>query len=235
MKKILLVGMLLLSWNLLMAQDDVVRDGSSCENAILFDWEDGHIQEANQTLWYAVVLDESYRDMEVVLYLNNMDTEATTTVIASVYAVCAPTAKPVKTDTTTLNPSQFKTTTLSASDVNNALNWLGGYAYFKLTTGEGSIQFSSFARIPEPTGLQENAADGFKVYPNKAVAGTALTVELPEDAAQGTVRLFDLSGRMLQQWTATAATMQMQVNQAGTYLLQYKSAEKTCQTLLICE
>ena len=60
MKKILLVGMLLLSWNLLMAQDDVVRDGSSCENAILFDWENGYIQEANQTLWYAVVLDDSY-------------------------------------------------------------------------------------------------------------------------------------------------------------------------------
>lgn len=231
MKKILLVGMLLLSWNLLMAQDDVVRDGSSCENAILFDWEDGHIQEANQTLWYAVVLDDSYRDMEVVLYLNNMDTEATT-VIASVYAVCAPTAKPVKTDTTTLNPSQFKTTTLSASDVNQALDWLGGYAYFKLTTEEGSIQFSSSARIPEPTALQENRENGFKVYPNKAAAGTALTVELPE---AGNLRLFDLSGRMLQQWTCTGNIQTVVVEQAGTYLLQFHNGERSYQTLLMCE
>lgn len=231
MKKFLLVGMLLLSWNLLMAQDDVVRDGSSCENAILFDWEDGHIQEANQTLWYAVVLDDSYRDMEVVLYLNNMDTEATT-VIASVYAVCAPTAKPVKTDTTTLNPSQFKTTTLSASDVNQALDWLSGYAYFKLTTEEGSIQFSSSARIPEPTALQENRENGFKVYPNKAVAGTALTVELPE---AGTLRLFDLSGRMLQQWTCTGNIQTLAVEQAGTYLLQFHNGERSYQTLLMCE
>lgn len=231
MKKILLVGMLLLSWNLLMAQDDVVRDGSSCENAILFDWEDGHIQEANQTLWYAVVLDDSYRDMEVVLYLNNMDTEATT-VIASVYAVCAPTAKPVKTDTTTLNPNQFKTTTLSASDVNQALDWLGGYAYFKLTTEEGSIQFSSSARIPEPTALQENRENGFKVYPNKAAAGTALTVELPE---AGTLRLFDLSGRMLQQWTCVGNIQTVVVEQAGTYLLQFHNGERSYQTLLMCE
>lgn len=231
MKKILLVGMLLLSWNLLMAQDDVVRDGSSCENAILFDWENGYIQEANQTLWYAVVLDDSYRDMEVVLYLNNMDTEATT-VIASVYAVCAPTAKPVKTDTTTLNPSQFKTITLSASNVNQALDWLGGYAYFKLTTEEGSIQFSSIARIPEPTALQENRENGFKVYPNKAAAGTALTVELPE---AGNLRLFDLSGRMLQQWTCTGNIQTVVVEQAGTYLLQFHNGERSYQTLLMCE
>lgn len=232
MKKILLVGMLLLSWNLLMAQDDVVRDGSTCENAILFDWEEGHIQNANQTLWYAVVLDESYRDMEVVLYLNNMDTEATTTVIASVYAVCAPTAKPVKTDTATLNPSQFKTTTLSASNVNQALDWLGGYAYFKLTTEEGAIQFSSLARIPEPTALQENRENGFKVYPNKVAAGTALTVELPE---AGNLRLFDLSGRMLQQWTCTGNIQTVVVEQAGTYLLQFHNGERSYQTLLMCE
>ena len=72
MKKFLLVGMLLLSWNLLMAQDDVVRDGSTCENAILFDWDKGHIQDANQTLWYAVTLDDSFLNKELVLYLNNL-------------------------------------------------------------------------------------------------------------------------------------------------------------------
>lgn len=231
MKRILLVGVALLSLSFVMAQDDVVRDGSSCENAILFDWENGYIQEANQTLWYAVVLDDSYRDMEVVLYLNNMDTEATT-VIASVYAVCAPTAKPVKTDTTTLNPSQFKTITLSASNVNQALDWLGGYAYFKLTTEEGSIQFSSSARIPEPTALQEDRENGFKVYPNKAAAGTALTVELPE---AGNLRLFDLSGRMLQQWTCTGNIQTVVVEQAGTYLLQFHNGERSYQTLLMCE
>lgn len=232
MKRFLLVGIALLSLGLVMAQDDIVRDGSSCENAILFDWEEGHIQDANQTLWYAVILDATYENKELVLYLNNLS-EEDITVIASAYFNCSQ-PKPMRTDTTTMSANQFKTTSMSAAIVNYIIR-MGGVVYFKLTTQDGSIQFSSFARIPEPTGLQENAANGFKVYPNKAVAGTALTVELPEDAAQGTVRLFDLSGRMLQQWTATAATMQMQVNQAGTYLLQYKSAEKTCQTLLICE
>lgn len=232
MKRLLLVGIALLSLGLVMAQDDIVRDGSSCENAILFDWENGHIQDANQTLWYAVILDATYENKELVLYLNNLS-EEDITVIASAYLICSQ-PKPLRTDTTTMSANQFKTTSMSATIVNHIII-RGGVIYFKLTTQDGSIQFSSFARIPEPTGLQENAADGFKVYPNKAVAGTALTVELPEDAARGTVRLFDLSGRMLQQWTATAATMQMQVNQAGTYLLQYKSAEKTCQTLLICE
>lgn len=232
MKRILLVGIALMSMSLVMAQDDIVRDGSTCENAILFDWENGHIQNANQTLWYAVTMDESFRNKEVVLYLNNLDAEVTTTVVASLYAVCSPTAKPVKTDTTTLDPSQFKTTTLSVSNVNQALDWLGGVAYFKLTTEEGAIQFSSFARIPEPTALQENRENGFKVYPNKAAAGTALTVELPE---AGTLRLFDLSGRMLQQWTCTGNIQTLAVEQAGTYLLQFHNGERSYQTLLMCE
>lgn len=232
MKRFLLVGIALLSLGLVMAEDGIVRDGSSCENAILFDWENGHIQDANQTLWYAVILDATYKNKELVLYLNNLS-EEDITVIASAYFNCSQ-PKPLRTDTTTMSANQFKTTSMSATIVNHIIG-MGGVVYFKLTTKEGSIQFSSFARIPEPTDLQENAANGFKVYPNKAVAGTALTVELPEDAAQGTVRLFDLSGRMLQQWTAIAATMQIQVNQAGTYLLQYMSGENTCQTLLICE
>lgn len=234
MKRILLVGVALLSLSFVMAQDDVVRDGSSCENAILFDWENGHVQDANQTLWYAVTLDDSYLNKELVLYLNNLTSDSIE-VIASAYLTCMSNAKPARTDSTDMSANQFKTTSMQTVFVNHIINNLGGIVYFKLTTKEGSIQFSSFARIPEPTGLQENAANGFKVYPNKAVAGTALTVELPEDAAQGTVRLFDLSGRMLQQWTAIAATMQIQVNQAGTYLLQYMSGENTCQTLLICE
>lgn len=234
MKRILLVGVALLSLSFVMAQDDVVRDGSSCENAILFDWENGHVQDANQTLWYAVTLDDSYLNKELVLYLNNLTSDSIE-VIASAYLTCMSNAKPARTDSTDMSANQFKTTSMQTVFVNHIINNLGGIVYFKLTTKEGSIQFSSFARIPEPTDLQENAANGFKVYPNKAVAGTALTVELPEDAAQGTVRLFDLSGRMLQQWTAIAATMQIQVNQAGTYLLQYMSGENTCQTLLICE
>lgn len=234
MKRILLVGIALLSMSLVMAQDDIVRDGSTCENAILFDWENGHIQNANQTLWYAVTLDDSFLNKELVLYLNNL-TPDSITVVASTYLACGSDARPARTDSTAMSANQFKTTSMQAILVNHIIINLGGTVYFKLTTEEGSIQFSSFARIPEPTALQENRENGFKVYPNKAAAGTALTVELPEDAAQGTVRLFDLSGRMLQQWTAIAATMQIQVNQAGTYLLQYVSAENTCQTLLICE
>lgn len=231
MKKFLLVGMLLLSWNLLMAQDDVVRDGSSCENAILFDWEDGHIQNANQTLWYAVTLDDSFLNKELVLYLNNLTSDSIT-VVASTYLTCMSNAKPARTDSTDMSANQFKTTSMQTVFVNHIIINLGGTVYFKLTTEEGSIQFSSFARIPEPTALQENRENGFKVYPNKAAAGTALTVELPE---AGNLRLFDLSGRMLQQWTCTGNIQTIAVEQAGTYLLQFHNGERSYQTLLMCE
>lgn len=229
MKRFLLVGIALLSLGLVMAEDGIVRDGSSCENAILFDWENGHIQDANQTLWYAVILDNTYENKELVLYLNNLS-EEDITVIASTYFNCSQ-PKPLRTDTTTMSANQFKTTSMSATIVNYIIG-MGGVVYFKLTTQDGSIQFSSFARIPEPTGLQENAANGFKVYPNKAVAGTALTVELPE---AGTLRLFDLSGRMLQQWTCTGNIQTIAVEQAGTYLLQFHNGERSYQTLLMCE
>lgn len=229
MKRFLLVGIALLSLGLVMAEDGIVRDGSSCENAILFDWENGHIQDANQTLWYAVILDNTYENKELVLYLNNLS-EEDITVIASTYFNCSQ-PKPLRTDTTTMSANQFKTTSMSATIVNYIID-MGGVVYFKLTTQDGSIQFSSFARIPEPTGLQENAANGFKVYPNKAVAGTALTVELPE---AGTLRLFDLSGRMLQQWTCTGNIQTLAVEQAGTYLLQFHNGERSYQTLLMCE
>lgn len=229
MKRFLLVGIALLSLGLVMAEDGIVRDGSSCENAILFDWENGHIQDANQTLWYAVILDNTYENKELVLYLNNLS-EEDITVIASTYFNCSQ-PKPLRTDTTTMSANQFKTTSMSATIVNYIIG-KGGVVYFKLTTQDGSIQFSSFARIPEPTGLQENAANGFKVYPNKAVAGTALTVELPE---AGTLRLFDLSGRMLQQWTCTGNIQTLAVEQAGTYLLQFHNGERSYQTLLMCE
>lgn len=229
MKRFLLVGIALLSLGLVMAEDGIVRDGSSCENAILFDWENGHIQDANQTLWYAVILDNTYENKELVLYLNNLS-EEDITVIASAYFNCSQ-PKPLRTDTTTMSANQFKTTSMSATIVNHIIG-MGGVVYFKLTTQDGSIQFSSFARIPEPTGLQENAANGFKVYPNKAVAGTALTVELPE---AGTLRLFDLSGRMLQQWTCTGNIQTLAVEQAGTYLLQFHNGERSYQTLLMCE
>lgn len=231
MKKILLVGMLLLSWNLLMAQDDVVRDGSTCENAILFDWDNGHIQNANQTLWYAVTLDDSFLNKELVLYLNNLTSDSIT-VVAFAYLNCASDARPARTDSTAMSANQFKTTSMQAIFVNYIIDKLGGTVYFKLTTEEGSIQFSSSARIPEPTALQENRENGFKVYPNKAAAGTALTVELPE---AGNLRLFDLSGRMLQQWTCTGNIQTIAVEQAGTYLLQFHNGERSYQTLLMCE
>lgn len=231
MKKFLLVGMLLLSWNLLMAQDDVVRDGSTCENAILFDWDNGHIQDANQTLWYAVTLDDSFLNKELVLYLNNLTSDSIT-VVASTYLACGSDARPARTDSTVMSAEQFKTTSMQAILVNHIIINLGGTVYFKLTTEEGSIQFSSLARIPEPTALQENRENGFKVYPNKAAAGTALTVELPE---AGNLRLFDLSGRMLQQWTCTGNIQTVVVEQAGTYLLQFHNGERSYQTLLMCE
>lgn len=231
MKKFLLVGMILFSWNLLMAQDDVVRDGSTCENAILFDWDNGHIQDANQTLWYAVTLDDSFLNKELVLYLNNLTSDSIT-VVAFAYLNCASDARPARTDSTAMSANQFKTTSMQAIFVNHIINNLGGTVYFKLTTEEGAIQFSSFARIPDPTALQENRENGFKVYPNKAAAGTALTVELPE---AGTLRLFDLSGRMLQQWTCTGNIQTLAVEQAGTYLLQFHNGERSYQTLLMCE
>lgn len=231
MKKFLLVGMILFSWNLLMAQDDVVRDGSTCENAILFDWDNGHIQDANQTLWYAVTLDDSFLNKELVLYLNNLTSDSIT-VVASTYLACGSDARPARTDSTVMSAEQFKTTSMQAILVNHIIINLGGTVYFKLTTEEGSIQFSSLARIPEPTALQENRENGFKVYPNKAAAGTALTVELPE---AGNLRLFDLSGRMLQQWTCTGNIQTMAVEQAGTYLLQFHNGERSYQTLLMCE
>lgn len=231
MKKFLLVGMILFSWNLLMAQDDVVRDGSTCENAILFDWDNGHIQDANQTLWYAVTLDDSFLNKELVLYLNNLTSDSIT-VVASTYLACGSDARPARTDSTVMSAEQFKTTSMQAILVNHIIINLGGTVYFKLTTEEGSIQFSSLARIPEPTALQENRENGFKVYPNKAAAGTALTVELPE---AGNLRLFDLSGRMLQQWTCTGNIQTVVVEQAGTYLLQFHNGERSYQTLLMCE
>ena len=231
MKKFLLVGMILFSWNLLMAQDDVVRDGSTCENAILFDWDKGHIQDANQTLWYAVTLDDSFLNKELVLYLNNLTSDSIT-VVASTYLACGSDARPARTDSTVMSAEQFKTTSMQAILVNHIIINLGGTVYFKLTTEEGAIQFSSLARIPEPTALQENRENGFKVYPNKAAAGTALTVELPE---AGTLRLFDLSGRMLQQWTCTGNIQTIAVEQAGTYLLQFHNGERSYQTLLMCE
>lgn len=231
MKKFLLVGMILFSWNLLMAQDDVVRDGSTCENAILFDWDNGHIQDANQTLWYAVTLDDSFLNKELVLYLNNLTSDSIT-VVASTYLACGSDARPARTDSTVMSAEQFKTTSMQAILVNHIIINLGGTVYFKLTTEEGSIQFSSLARIPEPTALQENRENGFKVYPNKAAAGTALTVELPE---AGNLRLFDLSGRMLQQWTCTGNIQTVVVEQAGTYLLQFHNGERNYQTLLMCE
>lgn len=231
MKKFLLVGMILFSWNLLMAQDDVVRDGSTCENAILFDWDNGHIQDANQTLWYAVTLDDSFLNKELVLYLNNLTSDSIT-VVASTYLACGSDARPARTDSTVMSAEQFKTTSMQAILVNHIIINLGGTVYFKLTTEEGAIQFSSLARIPEPTALQENRENGFKVYPNKAAAGTALTVELPE---AGNLRLFDLSGRMLQQWTCTGNIQTVVVEQAGTYLLQFHNGERSYQTLLMCE
>lgn len=231
MKRILLVGIALMSMSLVMAQDDIVRDGSTCENAILFDWENGHIQNENQTLWYAVTLDDSFLNKELVLYLNNLSSDSIT-VVASAYLTCTSNAKPARTDSTTMSANQFKTTSMPAIFVNHIINKLGGTVYFELTTEEGAIQFSSFARIPEPTALQENRENGFKVYPNKAAAGTALTVELPE---AGTLRLFDLSGRMLQQWTCTGNIQTLAVEQAGTYLLQFHNGERSYQTLLMCE
>lgn len=66
-----------------------LREGKACKTNIDFNWDGGHRQDAKTTQWYAIDLTEAKANVkDVVVYVENQDTEGTATVTASMAFSC---------------------------------------------------------------------------------------------------------------------------------------------------
>ncbi len=70
--------------------DLAMSRGDECDNAILFDWVNGHIHPAGEYLWYQVVLDSTVipENMDMRLYIVNLDKNDSTKANADLYFDC---------------------------------------------------------------------------------------------------------------------------------------------------
>ena len=70
--------------------DLTLSRGDECDNAILFDWVNGHIHPAGKYLWYQVRLDSTIIpvDKDMRLYIENLDKADSATANADIYFDC---------------------------------------------------------------------------------------------------------------------------------------------------